>query len=97
VKQLIVRLDDDLHARLKARAARQERSMNSLVEELLERELPPEDRREALRRRAEALGIRFVDVPPPDGRVPSLDEAIEMTRGAGPVFSEALDWARGDR
>lgn len=71
--------------------------MNAVVQELLERELLPDDPRERLHRRAEALGIRFVVPPAPEGPVPSRDEAIAMTRGAGRIASEALDWARDER
>jgi predicted HicB family RNase H-like nuclease len=35
VKQLITRIDDDLHRRLKERAAEQDRSLNDLVSSVL--------------------------------------------------------------
>lgn len=95
MRQLITRIDDDLHARLKARAAAEGRSMNALVQDLLAHELPPESPREWVRRRAEAAGIRIVVPPLPEGPVPTRDEAIAMTRGAGRAGSEGLDWARG--
>jgi len=95
VRQLITRIDDDLHARLKARAKSEGKSMNALVQELLERELPPESGRARVLRRAKEVGIRIVEPPSPEGPVPSLDEAIATTRGAGPIADELLDWARG--
>lgn len=52
MRQLITRLDDDLHARLKARAQAEGRSVNALVVEALERVTgAPVDARAALRQR----------------------------------------------
>ena len=33
----------------------------------------------------------------PEGRVLSLDELEELSRGWGTAVSEALDWTRGER
>jgi plasmid stability protein len=95
MRQLIARVDDGLHERLKERAAAEHRSMNSLVQDLLERGLPADDRRERIRARAEAGGLRVV--PRPKQRPPSRDAAIASTRGAGRAASQALaaDRARG--
>jgi plasmid stability protein len=96
VRQLITRIDDDLHARLKARAAEERRSLNSVVTELLEQGLAADDPRARLRARLKAEG-RLVEPPPPKGPVPSRDEVIASTRGAWRAVSEALEADRNRR
>lgn len=96
MKQLITRVDERLHERLKARAAAEGRSVNALVTELLEAGLGADDARARVRARIDALGLR-VDVPRPRGRIPSLDAAIRSTRGAGSAVSEALEAERNAR
>lgn len=97
MRQLITRIDDELHARLKARAAAEGRSVNSLVQDLLERELPIEDRRAQQLARMKALGL-LAKVPPPSRRpLLSRDEAIALTRGWGTAVSEELDKGREPR
>lgn len=96
MKQLIARIDDRLHARLKARAETEGRSMNALVTEALETVAPDLSPREQLRERLRAAG-RLFEPPPPEGYVPTLDEAIALTRGAGRAGSEALEADRGPR
>lgn len=96
MRQLIARIDDRLHARLKARAEAEGRSMNALVIEALEIATPELSPREQLRERLRAAG-RLYEPPPPTGPVLSRDEAIALTRGAGKVASEALERDRGPR
>jgi antitoxin FitA len=95
VRQLIARIDDELHERLKARAAAERRSLNSLVRELLLRGLPEEAARDGLRARAESAGLRVV--PKAVRQPPSRDAAIAATRGAGTAASEALAAQRAHR
>ena len=96
VRQLIARIDDDLHRRLKERARDQRRSMNALVTEILEQAVPDETPRERLRRRLKAEG-RLVEVPVPENP-PSIEEVLEMLRGdAGRVMLEALEEDRKRR
>jgi len=96
MKQLLTRIDDRLHARLKARAQAEGRSMNALVTEALEGAAPERSARDQLRERLRAAGMLF-EPPPPSGKVLSLDEAIALTRGAGRAGSEALEADRGPR
>jgi plasmid stability protein len=96
VRQLIARIDDDLHARLKARAAEERRSLNAVVTELLEQGLAADDPRARLRARLKAAGLLTVP-PQPEGPVPSRDEAIALTRGVGRAASEALEADRRGR
>jgi plasmid stability protein len=90
VRQLITRIDDDLHRRLKERAREEGRSLNALVTQILEEAVPDESPRARLRRRLRAEG-RLRDFPIPENP-PSLEEVREMLRGdAGKAFLEALD------
>lgn len=58
MRQLLVRIDDDLHARLRERAVAQGRSVNALVNDVLSLAVAePVSRREALRRTAERAGM----------------------------------------
>ena len=96
MRQLITRIDDDLHRRLKERARNEGRSMNTLVSEILEHAVPDESPRERLRRRLRAEG-RLTEIPVPDNP-PSRDEVIAMLRGdAGRAFLEALEEDRKKR
>lgn len=96
MRQLITRIDDSLHARLKARARDEGRSVNTLVAGILEEAVPEESPRERLRRRLRAEGrLVEVEVPP---NAPSLDEVREMLRGdAGRAVLEALEEDRKKR
>lgn len=89
MRQLITRLDDDLHARLKARAQAEGRSVNALVVEALERVTgAPVDARVALRQRAREAGL--VVTPPAPARVEPRDRIVASTRVAGTSVGEAL-------
>lgn len=86
VKQLISRIDDDLHRRLKERAAQEGRSLNDLVAEVLADAV--DDGRESFRRRLERSGLRVL--PPVTQRPPSVDDVLDANRGSGTAVSEAL-------
>jgi antitoxin FitA len=88
MRQLITRIDDELHERLRTRAAAEGRSVNSLVKELLDVALSAVDERARVAARVEAAGLRIV--PRPERPPPSRDAAIAATRGAGRVASAAL-------
>lgn len=90
MRQLIARIDDDLHRRLKQRARDEGRSMNALVGEILDQAVPDETPRERLRRRLKAEG-RLVEIPVPENP-PPIEEVLEMLRGdAGRAVLEALE------
>jgi len=95
VKQLITRLDEDLHERLKARAAAEGVSVNALVTNLLRAGLTEGDDRARIRARMQAAGLGVVHRP--SRRPPSRSSAIRSTRGAGTAASEALEAERGRR
>ena len=90
-----MRIDDDLHAKLKRRAAQEGLSVNALVNEILAREVAAGDRRATLRMRARATG-RLV-LPQKTTRTPSRQEIESGTRGAGRAVSEALAAERAAR
>jgi plasmid stability protein len=95
MRQLITRIDDELHEHLKRRAEDQGRSVNSLVTEILRAAISPPDARTSLRDRMERRGLRVV--PPTPGRAPSRDAVIASTRGAGRAASAALADERAAR
>jgi plasmid stability protein len=95
MRQLIARIDDELHENLKRRAADQGRSVNALVTEILRAAISPPDARTRVRDRLERHGLRIVPRTP--GRVPSRDAAIASTRGAGRAASAALADERAAR
>lgn len=89
MRQLIARIDDRLHHRLKSRAAAEGRSMNSLVTQLLAAGVSEQDEAAILDARLEALGLRRVFLP--KHRPPSRDKVIRMLRGTGQRASAALE------
>ncbi|CAN5546187.1 toxin-antitoxin system HicB family antitoxin [soil metagenome] len=95
MKQLITRVNEDLHEQLKARAASEDRSVNALVTELLRAGLMEGDARAQIRTRIDATGIDARPRPP--RRAPSRDAAIRSTRGVGTAGSEALEAERSKR
>jgi antitoxin FitA len=95
VRQLITRIDDELHRRLKARAIVEGRSVNALVTDALAAALAGSDERARVRSRAEAEGL-LVE-PRPDAPPPSRRSAIAATRGSGAAASEALEAERSGR
>jgi len=93
MKQLITRIDPDLHARVKRLAAEEGRSVNALVTDLLQHATDGEDRRAALRRRLEREG-RLVVLMRPE-HVPT-DEELERAT-AGVRVSDLLEAERAQR
>jgi hypothetical protein len=88
MRQLIARVDDDLHRRLKERARAEGRSLNALVTELLRAGEAGDETAARVRARLQADDLRVVPVV--ERRPPSRDVAIRATRGAGRAASEAL-------
>lgn len=95
MRQLIARIDEDLHRRLKRRAAAESSSVNAMVTEILESALAGQGERTLVRARLRALGRR-AHVPRPR-RAPSLDSAVALTRGVGKAASRALATERRGR
>lgn len=101
MKQLITRLDEALHARLRARAEVEHTSVNRLVVEAIERLLSGEDEiaadeRTRLQARARLLGV--LASRPGISTDPGRREAtVRATAGAGAFAADALDADRGPR
>ncbi|MGH3694762.1 MAG: hypothetical protein ACRDRX_12385 [Pseudonocardiaceae bacterium] len=91
IRQLLLRIPDDLHAPITGRARRSGRSANAIATELLEQGVADEsgDARATLRGRARRLGVlatpAAVTVPAPD-----REAALASVQGIGPILSELL-------
>lgn len=103
MKQILTRVDDELHARLKRRAEAEGRSMNDLVTRALEQAVDEgASPRERLRARAAALGMLAepsgpVSAPSELSREESRQRLIDQLRGAGDAILEGLEWSRGPK
>lgn len=91
---MITRVDDELHARLKSRAASEGRSVNDLVVEALTALVGQALTREVVRQRARDAGWLVEPVGPVTR--PSPEELRAATSGTGHSVSEALDVDRGE-
>jgi len=93
VKQLLLRVPDEIHRRLTARAARAGRSVNSVAIDILDAVVDADegDRRARLRARAAALGVLDA-TPAPAAAVSAARRRriIASTRGTGPVLDRLL-------
>ncbi|MDQ3151666.1 MAG: hypothetical protein M3R63_08100 [Actinomycetota bacterium] len=91
MRQLLLRIPDDLHDRLTGRAHRAGRSANAIATEILEQGVADEsgDARATLRGRARRLGVLATSTIP---AVPVADRkaALSSTRGIGPILDELL-------
>jgi antitoxin FitA len=95
VRQVITRVEDELHARLKDAATARGLSVNAFVVDTLTAAVGGVAGRETVRRRAEATGKRVV--PPAPDETPSWDEVLEAGAEAGTAVSEALAEERAGR
>lgn len=90
MKQLLLRVDDRLHADLTAHAKAADRSVNSLANEVLQLAVQPSGtRRDRLAARLAALGavdMKWGEI----GTTYTREDAVEELRGAGPLIDEAL-------
>jgi plasmid stability protein len=101
VKQLLLRVPEDLHRRLAARAAREGRSMNAVAGEMLDAAADadlsaPPTPQERLRARARALGM-LSEVPARPVSKAERDRIIASTRGIGKVLDRIIAEDREDR
>lgn len=96
MKQLLLRVPEDLHRRLVGRAAREGRSLNAVATEILDAAADADsgDRRAQLRAAAVAAGtLREVTARP--AGADRRRRIIESTRGLGPQVDRVLDEERG--
>jgi plasmid stability protein len=92
VRQLIARIDDELHRRLKQRASEQDRSLNDLVTSILEAAVDDDGNGALLRQRIDRSGLRVL--PPAPAHARPRDEVIQHQQGSGRAVSEALEAER---
>lgn len=95
MRQMLLRIPDDLHARLTERARRSGRSANAVVTEILEHSVADEsgDARAALRARARRLGV-LASRPAVGPSAADRQRAIASMRGIGPVLDGLLNDGR---
>ncbi|HUP71223.1 MAG TPA: toxin-antitoxin system HicB family antitoxin [Acidimicrobiales bacterium] len=97
MRQLIARIDDELHERLRARAAAEGRSMNAVVVEVLDAAVPVLGPRARLRARLAAEAMLYVPPAPPPSEVPTHTDVETSERGSGTAVSDALAAERASR
>src|SRR5256885_900795 len=86
MRQLITRLDEQLLAALKKRAAAEGRSVNALVNDILASQLTDRSPKADLRLR----GREQIVTPPRPTRIPSRESLRRASRGWGAAVSQAL-------
>ena len=99
MKQLLLRIPEDLHRRLSERARDEGRSMNSLATESIEAMLAehePRSPRARLRAKAASLGI-LRSYPEPERRLTDeeRDAIIRSIRPGPPFVKDLIDEQRG--
>ena len=95
MKQLILRVSDDLHRRIAARAAREGKSVNAWAGELLENSVDADlgDRTARARAKAAELGILSeIAAVPVDEETRA--QALEEMRGLGPLVRREIEEGR---
>ncbi|MPY98260.1 MAG: toxin-antitoxin system HicB family antitoxin [Actinophytocola sp.] len=95
MKQLLLRVDDELHAQLTARAQRERRSVNALANEILSRatQAGATSPRQQVRARAAALGLLAAPLAPPEQQPDDSrdrERVLDRTRGLGSVLDDIL-------
>ncbi len=96
MKQVLLRVDDELHAQLTERAQRERRSVNALANEILSRatQAGATSPRQQVRARAAALGLLAAPLTPPESHPEGADSrqrVLDRTRGLGPVLDDLID------
>ena len=101
MKQLLLRVPDELHARLKRRAEREGRSVNAMATQILSDAPDPhadaEERRARLRAKIAELGWAPPERPSPGPPMTAEEReaAIASTRGLGPgVADREIEYER---
>lgn len=97
-EQLLLRVPDDVHRRLAARAEREGRSVNAVANKILDASIDADqgDARTRLRARAAGAGtLRVVSAPRVDPE--RRREIIESLRGVGPILDDLLTQERERR
>jgi hypothetical protein len=93
MKQLLLRVPEDLHRRLAARAGREGRSLNAVATEILDAAADADhgDRRARARARAAAAGLLSGEMHTAQHvSQRQRRRIIESTRGLGPIVDELI-------
>lgn len=96
MKQMLLRVPDELHTRLTSAARERGTSVNALANDILDAtvERPAVDERTRLREKARRLGI-LVERPRSPRMSPEAREAaLASTKGIGPVLDKILEDGR---
>lgn len=94
VRQIILRVPDDVHARIAARAARDGRSVNQLATEILDAAADADHGTRTDRLRAHAAAAGMLRRDPASKATPAdatRSHAIDSMRGTGPLLDVILD------
>ncbi|MFC9694841.1 toxin-antitoxin system HicB family antitoxin [Kribbella sp. NPDC056951] len=97
MRQLLLRVPDDLHARLTARAQQEGQSVNALATELLDHVIEEDSAsvRRRLRAKAHQLGVLAEPHAPRRTLSPAARRAaLDSARGLGQVVDEILEDGR---
>lgn len=99
MKQLLLRVDDHLHAELMSQAKASGRSLNSLANEVLSLAVrsQSDSRRDRLNQRIAALGITDMNWGDLPVAAYSREDAIAESKAIGPVDEGILDAERDIR
>jgi plasmid stability protein len=97
VRQLLLRVPDEMHQRLAARARREGRSINAIANEILESSADVDlgSTRDRVRARAVAAGILARPHVRPTGAGMSREEVLDALSGVHVTADELLDVERG--
>lgn len=101
MKQLLIRVPDDVHRRLSARAAKEGRSVNAVATEMLDTavDVVPDDVQSVLQARAAAAGLlRSLEAKQSTAAAaPGINEIRHALRSVTSSAAELIDDQRGGR
>lgn len=98
MKQLLLRVPDELHQRLADRARNEGRSVNAIATEMLDTSVAAHSgsARDVVRARAAARGLLHT-VPAPAAEPPPIDVVVKAFRKVRLTAADLIDEQRGSR
>lgn len=100
MRQILLRVPDDLHRRLAERAAEGGRSINALATTILDTAIGDQRKSRRARLRARATALNLLPTPETTGTTQTpraRQAALDSTRGLGRVLDQILDEDRDRR
>ncbi|GAA3736238.1 hypothetical protein GCM10022239_10180 [Leifsonia bigeumensis] len=109
MKQLLLRVPEELHARLTDQARASGTSVNALANQILGLGIDPSSlsRRDRLKLKLMVVGTvgrgrphpkaELAPVRTPEEKAAILERALESMRGVGPIADEIMAYERGER